>query len=217
MLFPDQVTPASDTTPKVSIVEDVVGTSSEYDRGDHQHPLKVSDVLPAKDTAKGEEGVANTYVRSDHTHYVNLSSSVPKRDTGTGTAGASNAYTRSEHQDLLNIDPIVANVPLVNATAAANDTSDYYCRNDHVHPQQLSYTGPLTSTMFIKSVAQATIVLLSNGDSKPISDIILMQILKYFKAISYDNGLRISRSDSKAGNATVQLGCSRTSNTDAIE
>ncbi|KAA6401601.1 MAG: hypothetical protein EZS28_002863, partial [Streblomastix strix] len=163
-IVPDQVTPASDTTPKVSIVGGVVGTSTEYARGDNQHPLQVSDVLPAEDTA-------NTYARSDHIHHVNLSRSVPKRYTGTGTAGISNVYARSEHQHPLNVVSTTANVPLVNATAAANGTSDYYCRSDHVHPQQLTYTGPLTSIMFIRSDTQATDVLPANGDSKPISDI----------------------------------------------
>ncbi|KAA6321589.1 MAG: hypothetical protein EZS28_054536, partial [Streblomastix strix] len=149
----------------------IAGTSNEYARGDHQHPLQVSTVLPAKDTAVGEEGVANTYARSDHTHHVNLGNSVPKKDTGTGTGGTSNVYASATHQHPLNVDPTTANVPLVNATAAANGTSDFYSRNDHVHPQQLTYTGPLTSTMFIKNGAQATDILLAGGGSKPITDI----------------------------------------------
>ncbi|KAA6388420.1 MAG: hypothetical protein EZS28_016053 [Streblomastix strix] len=170
-IVPDQVTPASDAIPLVDSGTGVAGTSNEYSRGDHKHPLQVSDVLPAKDTVVGEIGTVTTYARSDHTHHVNLGNSVPKKDTGTGTAGSANVYSSATHQHPLNIDPITANVPLVNATAAANGTSDYYCRNDHVHPQQLTYTGPLTSTMFIKNGAQATDVLLANGDSKPITDI----------------------------------------------
>ncbi|KAA6382183.1 MAG: hypothetical protein EZS28_022290, partial [Streblomastix strix] len=145
------------------------GTSNEYARGDHQHPLQVSTVLPAKDTANGEAGVAATYARSDHTHHVNLSNDVPLKDTGIGTVGASNVYASTTHQHPLNVDPTTANVPLVNATAAANGTSDFYSRNDNVHPQQLTYTGPLTSTMFIKNGAQATDILLAGCDSKPIS------------------------------------------------
>ncbi|KAA6385095.1 MAG: hypothetical protein EZS28_019376, partial [Streblomastix strix] len=61
---PDQVTPASDATSLLSIVSGNVGVSTEYARGDHQHPLQVSTVLPAKDTAVGEDGVATTYARS---------------------------------------------------------------------------------------------------------------------------------------------------------
>ncbi|KAA6363448.1 MAG: hypothetical protein EZS28_041025 [Streblomastix strix] len=168
-IVPDQVTPASDAVPLVDSGAGVAGISTEYARGDHQHPFQISSVLPSADTATGEVGTANTYARSDHTHHVNLSNDIPLKDTGTGTAGTSNVYASSTHQHPLNIDPTVANVPLVNATAAANATSDFYSRNDHVHPQQLTYTGPLTSTMFIKNGAQATDVLLANGDSKPIS------------------------------------------------
>ncbi|KAA6311305.1 MAG: hypothetical protein EZS28_056153, partial [Streblomastix strix] len=170
-VVPDQVTPASDAIPSNSIVNGSAGTSNQYARGDHQHPLQISTVLPAKDTANGEAGVATAYARSDHTHHVNLSNDIPLKDTGTGTAETANIYASATHQHPLNVDPTTANVPLVNATAAANGTSDFYSRNDHVHPQQLTYTGPLTSTMFIKNGAQATDILLAGGDSKPITDI----------------------------------------------
>ncbi|KAA6368449.1 MAG: hypothetical protein EZS28_036024 [Streblomastix strix] len=125
-IVPDQVTLANDANPSNSIVNSNVGTSTEHSRGEHQHPLQVSTILPKKDTATGDEGVATAYVRSDHIHHVNLSSSVPKQDTGTGTAITSNVYARYEHQHPLNVDPTSVNVPLVNATAAANGTSDYY-------------------------------------------------------------------------------------------
>ncbi|KAA6362014.1 MAG: hypothetical protein EZS28_042459, partial [Streblomastix strix] len=113
------------------LVNKRAGTSNEYARGDHQHPLQVSTVLPAKDSAVGEEGVANTYARSDHTHHVNLGNSVPKKDTGTGTGGTSNVYSSATHQHPLNIDPTTANVPLVNATAAANGglATEILCAN----------------------------------------------------------------------------------------
>ncbi|KAA6365183.1 MAG: hypothetical protein EZS28_039290, partial [Streblomastix strix] len=115
-----------------------------------------------------EVGVATTYARSDHTHHVNLGNSVPKKDTGSGTGGSSNVYSSATHQHPLNIDPTTAIVPLVNATAAANGTSDYYCRNDHVHPQQLTYDGNVTATKFIKSGGLATEVLCANGDTTTI-------------------------------------------------
>ncbi|KAA6380502.1 MAG: hypothetical protein EZS28_023972 [Streblomastix strix] len=169
-IVPDQVTPASDATPLLSIVSGNVGVSTEYVRGDHQHPLQVSTVLPVKDTAIGEEGTANTYARSDHTHHVNLGNSVPKKDTGTGTSGSANVYSSATHQHPLNIDPTTANVPLVNATAAANGTSDYYCRNDHVHPQQLTYDGNGTATKFIKTGGLASEVLCANGDTTTLDN-----------------------------------------------
>ncbi|KAA6391843.1 MAG: hypothetical protein EZS28_012628 [Streblomastix strix] len=144
------------------------GTSNEYARGDHQHPLQVSTVLPAKDTANGEAGVATTYARSDHTHHVNLSRDIPLKDTATGTSGTAIIYASTIHQHPQNVDPTTANVPLINATAAANGTSDFYSRNDHVHPQQLTYDGNITATKFIKSGGLATEILCTNGDTTTI-------------------------------------------------
>ncbi|KAA6395057.1 MAG: hypothetical protein EZS28_009415 [Streblomastix strix] len=167
-IVPDQVTPASDAVPLVDSATGVAGISTEYSRGDHQHPLQVSTVLPLADTATGEAGTAATYARSDHTHHVNLSNDIPLKDSGTGTAGVSNIYASATHQHPLNIDPTIANVPLVNATAAANGTSDFYCRNDHVHPQQLTYDGNITSTKFIKTGGLATEILSANGDTTTI-------------------------------------------------
>ncbi|KAA6370897.1 MAG: hypothetical protein EZS28_033577 [Streblomastix strix] len=146
----------------------IAGVSTEYARGDHQHPLQLSTVLTTKDTAVGEIGTATTYVRSDHTHHVNLSNSVPKKDIGTGTAGSSNIYAKSEHQLPLNIYPTSANVSLINATAGAIGTSDYYCRNDHIHPLQLTYDGNVTATKFIKAGGLATEVLCAKGDTTTI-------------------------------------------------
>ncbi|KAA6385383.1 MAG: hypothetical protein EZS28_019087 [Streblomastix strix] len=167
-VVPDQVTPASDAIPSNSIVNGSVGTSNEYARGYHQHPLQVSTVLPAKDTANGEAGVAITYARSDHTHLVNLSNDIPLKNTGTGTAGTANIYASTTHQHPLNVDPTTANVPLVNIIAAANGTSDFYSRNDHVHPQQLTYDGDITATKFIKSGGLATEILCANGDTTTV-------------------------------------------------
>ncbi|KAA6397127.1 MAG: hypothetical protein EZS28_007347 [Streblomastix strix] len=232
---PDQVSPASDAVPLVDNATGAAGVSNEYSRGDHQHPLQISSVLPSADTATGEAGTAATYARSNQTHHVNLSNDVPLKDSGTGTAGASNVYASSTHQHPLNVDPTVANVPLVNATAAANGTSDFYCRNDHVHPQQLTYTGPLTSTMFIKNGAQATDVLLANGDSKPISDIAgdgfvartgksLQTVQGYLRKSEYqytdeensedsdDDDYQTKGTVENTGSASIQLGCSRSSN-----
>ncbi|KAA6393109.1 MAG: hypothetical protein EZS28_011366 [Streblomastix strix] len=164
-VVPDQVTPASDVIPSNSMVNGSAGTSNEYARGYHQHPLQISTVLPAKDTANGEVGVATTYARSDHTHHVNLRNDIPLKDTGSGTAGTANIYASATHQHPLNVDPTTANVPLVNATAAVNGTSDFYSRNDHVHPQQLTYDGNITATKFIKTGGLATEILCANGDT----------------------------------------------------
>ncbi|KAA6383858.1 MAG: hypothetical protein EZS28_020616 [Streblomastix strix] len=167
-VVPDQVSPASDAVPLVDNTTGAAGVSNEYSRGDHQHPLQISSVLPSADTATGEAGSANTYARSDHTHHVNLCNDIPLKDSGTGTAGASNIYANAQHQHPLNVDPTVANVQLVNATAAANGPSDFYSRNDHVHPQQLTYDGNITATKFIKTGGLATEILCANGDTTTI-------------------------------------------------
>ncbi|KAA6381608.1 MAG: hypothetical protein EZS28_022865, partial [Streblomastix strix] len=90
---------------------------------------------------------------------------VPLKDMGTGTAGTANVYSNITHQHPLNFDLTTANVPLINATAAANGTSDFYCRNDHVYPQQLTYDGNITATKFIKTGGLATEILCANGDT----------------------------------------------------
>ncbi|KAA6372632.1 MAG: hypothetical protein EZS28_031841, partial [Streblomastix strix] len=167
-VVPDQVTPASDAIPSISNGNGSAGTSNEYARGDHLHPLQISTVLPAKDTAHDEAGVAITYSRSDHTHHINLNNDVPLKDTGSRTAGTANVYASTTHQHPLNVDPTIENVPLVNATAAANGMSDFYSRNDHVHPQKLTYDGNITATKFIKTEGLATEVLCANGDTTTI-------------------------------------------------
>ncbi|KAA6381936.1 MAG: hypothetical protein EZS28_022537 [Streblomastix strix] len=167
-IVPDQLTPANDTVLLVDSAVGAAGISNEYSRGDHQHPLQVTSVLSSADTVTGEVGTTNTYARSDHTHPVNLSTDAPLKDSGTGTAGSSNINASATHQHPLNVDPTVANVPLVNATAAANGSSDYYSRNDHVHPQQLTYDGNITATKFIKIGGLPTEILCSNGDTTTI-------------------------------------------------
>ncbi|KAA6378525.1 MAG: hypothetical protein EZS28_025949 [Streblomastix strix] len=165
----DQVIPASDNTPSVDSGAGVAGIQTDYAGGDHYHHLQVCSVLPSKNNANGEEGVANTYARSDHTHHVNLSSDTLLKDTGTGTAGTSSEYASATHQHPLNIDPRSANVPLVNATAAANGSSDYYCRNDHVRPQQLNYDGSITATKFINTGGTTNGIMLADGSTRQSS------------------------------------------------
>ncbi|KAA6401146.1 MAG: hypothetical protein EZS28_003330 [Streblomastix strix] len=127
-IVPDQVTSASDNTPLEDSAEGDAGISNDQARRDHKHPIQVSSVLQAKDTATGEKRVATTYARSDHTHHVNLSNGVPLKDTGTGTADTSNLYASATHQHPLNVDPTVANVLLVNATAADNGSKTKYIK-----------------------------------------------------------------------------------------
>ncbi|KAA6362417.1 MAG: hypothetical protein EZS28_042056, partial [Streblomastix strix] len=44
----------------------------------------------------------------------------------------------------------------------------FYARQDHVHPQQLTYDGNVTATKFIKTGGLATEILCANGDTTTI-------------------------------------------------
>ncbi|KAA6402463.1 MAG: hypothetical protein EZS28_002011 [Streblomastix strix] len=167
-VVPDQVTPASDAVPLADSGAGVAGISAEYARGDHRHPLNVSEQIPSRDTGTRAAGTSTAYSRADHQHILNTDPTVanmPQKDTGSGNNGNLDYYARSNHAHPLNVDPTVANVLLVNATAAANGTSDFYSRNDYVHPQQLTYDGNITATKFIKTGGLAAEVLCVNEDT----------------------------------------------------
>ncbi|KAA6401531.1 MAG: hypothetical protein EZS28_002943 [Streblomastix strix] len=194
-IVPDQVTPASDTVLLVDSGAGVAGINTEYARGDHQHPLQVSEQIPSRDTGTGAAGTSTAYSRADHQHILNTDPTVanlPQKDTGTGNNGNLDYYARSNHAHPLNVDPTVANVPLVNATATANGTSDFYSRNDHVHPQQLTYDGNITATKFIKTGGLAAEVLCANGDTiNGVVDLASNQTItgiKTFDSIKKTNG-----------------------------
>ncbi|KAA6358327.1 MAG: hypothetical protein EZS28_046146, partial [Streblomastix strix] len=145
-IVPDQVTPASDANPLVDSGTGVVGTSTEYSRGDHQHQLQVSENIPKRDI--GAEAIGESS-RDDHQHILNIDPTVinkPMKDTGTGINRSFNYYARSDHQHPLNIDPTITN--------------------------QLSYDGNITATKFIKIGGLATEVLCANVDTKTIDNML---------------------------------------------
>ncbi|KAA6380487.1 MAG: hypothetical protein EZS28_023987 [Streblomastix strix] len=73
-IVPDQVTPASDSTPQESIVTGNAGVSNEYSRSDHKHLLQISSDIPKIDTATEAIGTSITYYcSSDHQHPQQLS------------------------------------------------------------------------------------------------------------------------------------------------
>ncbi|KAA6358537.1 MAG: hypothetical protein EZS28_045937, partial [Streblomastix strix] len=76
-MVPDQVTPASDANPLTDSGTGVVGTSTEYSRGDHQHPLNITTTIPPSDSASGSVGTTNYYARNDHSHPLNITTSIP--------------------------------------------------------------------------------------------------------------------------------------------
>ncbi|KAA6391940.1 MAG: hypothetical protein EZS28_012533 [Streblomastix strix] len=172
IFLPDQLTPASYALPLTDGTA-TAGTANEYSRGNHQHPLNITSETSKGDINLGATGISTNYARSDHYYELNAdptSQNKPVKDAREDNKGNYAYYAKSDHAHQLNVDQPITNVPLVNTTAAANGTSDNYCRNDYVHPQSLINTGSLTSTMYIQNGAQATDILLANGDSKPIFD-----------------------------------------------
>ncbi|KAA6357633.1 MAG: hypothetical protein EZS28_046840, partial [Streblomastix strix] len=164
-IVPDQMTPASDANPQ-SDGTVTAGTSTEYSRGDHIHPLNISTSVPISDTADGTVGVAVNYARSDHSHPINTSTTIPLQDN-EGSVGTANSYARSDHQHTINVETNASNIPSVNGVGVLG-TSTYYSRHDHVHPQQLTYDGNVTATKFIKTGGLASEVLCANGDTTTI-------------------------------------------------
>ncbi|KAA6364788.1 MAG: hypothetical protein EZS28_039685 [Streblomastix strix] len=168
-IVPDQVTPATDAPPLVDSGTGVAGTSNEYSRGDHKHPLQVSDVLPSKDTSVGTVEQASTYARSDHQHPIQTVNTIPVSDTADGSYGTVDSYARNDHSHPINVKTNASNIPIVNGVGN-NGTSAYYSRHDHIHPQQLTYNGNVTATKFIKTGGLATEVLCANGDTTTIDN-----------------------------------------------
>lgn len=105
-----------------------IGTSYNYSREDHVHPLeeatdttlgavKVSSTLPLADIKSGSIGTSMKYSREDHKHPL-----ITATDTVYGKVLASTAN------------------PLENAVTASPGTSYKYSREDHKHPYStLSY------------------------------------------------------------------------------
>ncbi|KAA6396801.1 MAG: hypothetical protein EZS28_007674 [Streblomastix strix] len=170
-IVPDQVSPASDAVPNVDNGACAAGISTEYARGDHQHPLQVSEQITSRDAGTGAAGTYTAYYRADHQHILNTDPTVanmPQKDTGTGNNGNLDYYARSNHAHPPNVDPTVANVPLVNATAAANGSSDFYSRNDHgiLNNQHMTETLPQPNLLRLADWLQK--FLCANGDTTTI-------------------------------------------------
>ncbi|KAA6379651.1 MAG: hypothetical protein EZS28_024821 [Streblomastix strix] len=182
-IVPDQVTPASDATPLVDSATAVAGTSNEYSRGDHIHPLQISTVLPNKDTSVVTVGQASAYARSDHQHPKPTVDTIPVSDSADGSYGTVVSYARNDHSHPINVETNASIIPIVNGVGN-NGTSAYYSRHDHVHQQQLTYDGNITATKFIKTGGTATEILCANGDTTTIDS-------KLFRIYSSGSGVYI--------------------------
>ncbi|KAA6395991.1 MAG: hypothetical protein EZS28_008482 [Streblomastix strix] len=183
-IVPDQVTLASDATPLIDSGTGVAGTSTQYSRGDHQHPLQVSTVLPNKDTSVDTVGQASSYARSDHQHPIQTVDTIPVSDSADGTYGTVELYARNDHSHPINVQTNASIVPIVNGVEN-NGTSAYYLRHDHIHPQQLIYDGNVTATKFIKSGGTDQQILLADGSTRNINGIITKNIENHTSTNQY--------------------------------
>ncbi|KAA6398598.1 MAG: hypothetical protein EZS28_005875 [Streblomastix strix] len=166
-IVPDQVTPASDAKTLVDSGTEVTGTSTEFFRGDHSHPLQISTVLPNKDTSVGTVGQASTYAISDHQHPIWTADTNQISDKVDGSYGTVESQARNDHSHSINVQTNASIVSIVNGVGN-NSTSVYYSRHEHIHPQQLTYDGNVTATKFIKSEGLATEIFYANGDINTI-------------------------------------------------
>ncbi|KAA6368982.1 MAG: hypothetical protein EZS28_035492, partial [Streblomastix strix] len=167
-ILPDQVTPASDSTP-LSDDTGTAGISTEYSRGDHVHPLNITSTKPPSDSASGSVGTTNYYARNDDSYPLNIITSISPQDSASGSVGTTNYYARSDHSHPINVETNASNIPIVNGVGA-NGSSAFYARHDHVHPQQLTYDGNVIATKFIKAGGTASEVLCANGDTTTIAN-----------------------------------------------
>ncbi|KAA6363108.1 MAG: hypothetical protein EZS28_041365 [Streblomastix strix] len=60
------------------------------------------------------------------------------------------------------VTPASDELPIVNGTAAAGNSTSY-SRGDHVHPQQLTYDNDITATKFIMAGGTASQILCGDG------------------------------------------------------
>lgn len=84
-------------TPLVDSPSGAVGTSTDFAREDHSHPMLTSSIIPPRDQGTGSAGTnSNYYARVNHCHPLNVRSLNPKMD-GTASYGSSSYYSRDDH------------------------------------------------------------------------------------------------------------------------
>ncbi|KAA6392851.1 MAG: hypothetical protein EZS28_011625 [Streblomastix strix] len=166
-----------------------------------------SDAIPSNSVVNGKAGVSNEYARGDHQHPLQVSTFLPAKDTANGETGVANTYARSEHAHHVNLSN---DVPLKNtrATTKANGISDFYSKNDHDNPQQLTYDGNITATKFIKTGGTVIDTFLADGKTKKI-------IIPSANG-TFNEGIRISRNQINQW-SNIQFGSDPNSNSGKID
>lgn len=150
----DLPTPST-STPLVDASTGTVGTSANFARGDHQHPLNVPTSGTPSADGTGARGSASTYARSDHVHPLNVAGSGTPSADGTGSRGSAVTYARFDHVHPLNVP--TSGTPADLGVAALGSAATY-ARSDHVHKMPsaadvgalwtLMWTNPSPSSSF---------------------------------------------------------------------
>lgn len=125
------------------------GTSVNYARQDHSHPLNVPTTgLPQKD-GTAAIGDSDYYAAFNHVHPLNVDATAPEMD-GTASAGSATTYARRDHVHptdtaiVAMITPITP-VELTVSLPAASWVTD--AQNDDKHTQTITVTGGTANTV----------------------------------------------------------------------
>ncbi|KAA6398675.1 MAG: hypothetical protein EZS28_005801 [Streblomastix strix] len=140
-----------------------------YNSGD----IVPDQITPASDANPQPDGtvtagISSEYSRGDHVHPLNITTTIPISDSVSGSVGTTNYYARNNHSYPINVETNASNIPIVNGVGA-NGTAAFYARQDHVHLQQLTYDGNVTTTKFINAGGTSNDILLADGTTRQSS------------------------------------------------
>ncbi|KAA6378012.1 MAG: hypothetical protein EZS28_026461, partial [Streblomastix strix] len=195
---PQEIIPKSTTVPQMDGVSGTIGEETSYAAGDHVHPMNTSTDKPLMNSGTGSAGTAASYARSDHVHPIDsnlMSNSI------LGVQGEGNAITEIqiyENQLILYklatfIDTVSTQTitgaktfttPITVYEATASDlltSGGYKSETNFVRTTNAIDETITGNKTFNNSVIAAGYkipngtggqVLLANGESKAISDIV---------------------------------------------
>ncbi|KAA6391426.1 MAG: hypothetical protein EZS28_013051 [Streblomastix strix] len=221
------------------------GVATTYARSDHTPHENLSNNVQKKDTGTGTAGSSNTYARSEHQHPLNIdptTANIPLVNATAAANGTSDYYCRNDPvhlQQLTYTGPLTSTMFIKNGAQATDvllANGDSKSKSDIVGDGFVAKTGkPLlvvqgylyyaeyqysddeiqpSGTYTNAKIPQR--IILNAGTPTSFAAVSCGNIQINPTATSYDDGLRISRSEPDTGNATIQLGCNRTSNYGAI-
>ncbi|KAA6362245.1 MAG: hypothetical protein EZS28_042228, partial [Streblomastix strix] len=237
----------SDVLPSKDTSVGTIGSASSYARSDRQHPIQTVDTIPVSDSANGSYGTVDSYARNDHSHPSNVqtNASIVPIVNGVRNNGTSAYYSGHDHihpkqltydgnvtatkfiksgetsNDILLVDGTTKKSVLANTRSGFSKLkfNQRWSNNTGISTYQYKFISSLT-TGFNGAWIIYFDIALPTGYSV-IYQLFLnsygnMQINPSLRA-GYDDGLRIARTIENTGSSSIELGCSRTSNSGAIQ